>query len=50
MIMAAEKEGLPVAKVESLVRRMVGQIRADDDAYFTSEAVRRYEDLIPNEK
>lgn len=50
MIMAAEKEGLPVAKVENLVRRMAGQIREDDDAYFASEAVRRYEDLLTKEK
>lgn len=46
MIMAAEQEGLPTAKVESLVRRMAGQIQADGDAYFASEAVKRYEDLL----
>ncbi|MBU5673207.1 hypothetical protein [Paenibacillus brevis] len=46
MIVAAEQEGLPAHKVESLVRRMAGQIREDDDAFFASEAVKRYEDLL----
>ncbi|GIO36248.1 hypothetical protein J41TS12_11090 [Paenibacillus antibioticophila] len=46
MILAAEKEGLPTAKVESLVRRMARQISLDDDAFFASEAVKRYEDLL----
>ncbi len=49
MILAAEQEGLPTHKVESLVRRMAGQIQTDDDAYFASEAVRRYEDLLGNQ-